>query len=82
MNQFGRLFQVHIFGESHGDIVGVLVDGMPCGIKVSSEDFQPDLLRRKSGGLGTTPRLEADEIQRIYDRPADFVDVSKSEYSQ
>lgn len=62
MNQFGRLFQVHIFGESHGDIVGVLVDGMPCGIKVSSEDFQPDLLRRKSGGLGTTPRLEADEI--------------------
>ncbi len=62
MNHFGRLFQVNIFGESHGGGVGILIDGVRPGIKLSPEDFTADLLRRKSGGLGTTPRIEDDEI--------------------
>ena len=62
MNHFGRIFQVNIFGESHGGSVGVLVDGVAPGIKLDASDFKEDLLRRKSGGLGTTPRIEADEI--------------------
>ena len=62
MNHFGRIFQLNIFGESHGDSVGVLVDGIIPGIKLSKEDFKADLLRRKSGGIGTTPRIEPDEI--------------------
>lgn len=62
MNHFGRLFSVNIYGESHGGGVGVVVDGVKPGIKLSSEDFIVDLLRRKSGGLGTTPRIEDDEI--------------------
>ena len=62
MNHIGRLFQVNIFGESHGASVGVLIDGVKPGIKLSVEDFSCDLLRRKSGGLGTTPRIEADEV--------------------
>lgn len=61
MNSFGRLFRVSIFGESHGGSVGILIDGVPAGIKLDSHDFEADLLRRKSGGLGTTPRIEADE---------------------
>ena len=61
MNHFGRLFQINIFGESHGSSVGVLIDGIKPGIKISEEDFKADLLRRKSGGIGTTPRIEADE---------------------
>ena len=61
MNHFGRLFQINIFGESHGTSVGVLIDGVKPGIKISEEDFKADLLRRKSGGIGTTPRIEADE---------------------
>ncbi len=60
MNKFGRLFQISIFGESHGDGVGVLIDGVKPGIKLDAEDFSSDLLRRKSGGLGTTPRIEDD----------------------
>ena len=62
MNHIGRLFQVNIFGESHGSSVGVLIDGVKSGIKLNVEDFHEDLSRRKSGGLGTTPRIEADEV--------------------
>lgn len=62
MNHIGRIFQLTIFGESHGACVGVVVDGVPAGISLDREDFQNDLSRRKAGVLGTTPRLEADEI--------------------
>ncbi len=62
MNQIGRLFRVNIYGESHGTSVGVLLDGVIPGIKLSEDDFNADLLRRKSGGLGTTPRIEEDKV--------------------
>lgn len=62
MNHFGRLFQLSIYGESHGGGVGVVVDGVRPGIEISEADFQTDLSRRKSGGLGTTPRIEPDQI--------------------
>lgn len=60
MNSFGNNFRIQVFGESHGKGVGVTVDGMPAGISISENDFLPDLLRRKSGAKGTTPRIEAD----------------------
>ena len=61
MNTFGRLFRVNIFGESHGESVGVNVDGCPAGIALPLEDFLPDLERRKGGmQKGTTPRKEDD----------------------
>jgi chorismate synthase len=60
MNTFGGLFKISIFGESHGKCVGVLVDGCPAGLKLSVEDFAPDLERRKSGRPGTTARREED----------------------
>jgi chorismate synthase len=61
MNSFGRLFRVTIFGESHGESVGINIDGCPAGLPLVLEDFLPDLERRK-GGLqkGTTPRKEDD----------------------
>ncbi|MGL4868176.1 MAG: chorismate synthase, partial [Cetobacterium sp.] len=34
MNSFGSLFRVHIYGESHGSGVGILIDGIPAGIKL------------------------------------------------
>ena len=40
MNSFGRLFRVSIFGESHGNSVGVVVDGVKPGISLTKEDFQ------------------------------------------
>ena len=60
MNTFGNNFKVSIFGESHGPVVGVTVDGVFAGIPLSEEDFYDDILRRKPGKPGTTPRLEAD----------------------
>jgi chorismate synthase len=60
MNRFGKLYSISIFGESHGNLVGVVIDGCPPGIPLSVEDFAADLARRKSGAKGTTPRIEAD----------------------
>ncbi len=61
MNSFGRKFRVSIFGESHGRQIGVVLDGVPAGLELSEEDLMKDILRRKSGARGTTPRIEADQ---------------------
>ena len=61
MNTFGRKFRVSIFGESHGELIGVVLDGVPAGLELSEQDFEQDILRRKSGAKGTTPRIEADQ---------------------
>ena len=60
MNSFGVVFRVTLFGESHGQAIGVIVDGCPPGLKVSPEDFLDDLRRRQSGSVGTTKRHEPD----------------------
>ena len=60
MNTFGNKFRVSIFGESHGPLIGVTLDGVLPGIPLTEEDFLQDLARRKAGALGTTPRVEAD----------------------
>ena len=60
MNSFGRIFRVSIFGESHGQCVGVLLDGVPAGIVLTGQDFTQDLDRRRSGARGTTERKESD----------------------
>lgn len=60
MNTFGRKFRVSIFGESHGDAIGVVLDGVPAGLELSEADFDKDIDRRRSGAKGTTPRKEAD----------------------
>lgn len=61
MNHFGKLFSVSIFGESHGESVGVVIDGCPAGMPLAVEDFIKDTERRKGGTQkGTTPRQEED----------------------
>jgi chorismate synthase len=60
LNSFGRLFRVHIFGESHGGCVGITIDGCPAGLPITQEDFETDIERRKGGAKGTTPRKEDD----------------------
>ena len=61
MNSFGTLFKVQIFGESHGECVGVVVDGCPAGLPLQASDFLEDMERRKGGKQkGTTPRQEDD----------------------
>lgn len=61
MNSFGRIFRVSILGESHGESAGIVIDGCPAGLPLTTDDFLADLERRKGGRQkGTTPRQEED----------------------
>ena len=60
MNSYGAKLRISIFGESHGELIGVIMDGVPAGIPLCKEDFLADLDRRRSGAKGTTPRKESD----------------------
>ena len=60
-NTFGKIFSVTTWGESHGDSVGVVVDGCPPGIPLKIEDIQKELDRRKPGQSAiSTQRKEGD----------------------
>lgn len=65
MNSLGRKFRVSIFGESHGEALGVVLDGVPAGLRLSEEDFMADIDRRRAGAKGTTPRKESDRPQIV-----------------
>jgi chorismate synthase len=61
LNSFGRIFRINIFGESHGESVGLNLDGCPAGLDLNVADFLVDIERRKGGTQkGTTPRKEDD----------------------
>ncbi|MBW2038411.1 MAG: chorismate synthase [Deltaproteobacteria bacterium] len=62
-SSFGVLFRVTTWGESHGEAIGVVVDGCPPSIPLSEEDVQKDLDRRRPGQKGTSPRGESDRVQ-------------------
>ena len=64
MNSFGKNFSIQIFGQSHGEYVGIIIDGCPPGIEITTDDFKEDIERRKPGVKGTTPRKE-DDIPEI-----------------
>jgi len=62
-NQIGKAFVVTSFGESHGKLIGAIVDGCPAGMSLSSEDIQMDLDRRRAEGDLSTPRHEEDKAE-------------------
>ena len=63
-NTFGKMFRITTWGESHGDAVGVVVDGCPPLIEIDIADIQKELARRRPGQSRiTTQRRESDEAQ-------------------
>ena len=64
-NTLGKLFAVTSFGESHGDCMGIVVDGCPAGLPLTEADIQPEVERRRPGAAGTTERWEPDEVAII-----------------
>ena len=63
-NTFGKMFSITTWGESHGDAVGVVVDGCPPQIEINVTDIQKELARRRPGQSRiTTQRRESDEAQ-------------------
>jgi len=63
MNSFGQRFRFTTFGESHGKALGVIVDGVPAGIKIDLNFIQAAMDRRKPGGKYATSRKESDTIE-------------------
>jgi chorismate synthase len=61
---FGHAFRIHTYGESHGGGVGVVIDGCPPRIPLSTEQIQRELDRRRPGQSEiVTPRKEADAAE-------------------
>ena len=66
MNTFGNIFRLTTFGESHGEAIGGVVDGMPAGIPIDMEFIQQELNRRRPGQSHiTTARQEADQVELL-----------------
>ncbi len=64
-NTFGNNLTITLFGESHGDAIGCVLDGISPGIKVDSEYIRAQMLRRAARGDLSTPRREADEVHIV-----------------
>lgn len=66
MNSFGRIFRLTTFGESHGEAIGGVVDGMPAGINIDLDFIQEELNRRRPGQSKiTTSRNEPDQVELL-----------------
>ena len=65
-SEFGRKLKIQIFGQSHSEAIGVVIDNFPCGIKVDIEKIQSFMQRRTPGNdLLSTQRKEPDKIEII-----------------
>ena len=65
-NTFGKLFTLTTFGESHGQAIGGVIDGMPAGVKIDMDFIQHELDRRKPGQSRiTTDRKEDDKVELL-----------------
>lgn len=63
---FGQIFRLTSFGESHGDAIGGVIDGVPAGIRIDIEELQRQLDRRKPGQSKiVTPRKESDRVRLL-----------------
>jgi len=65
-SSFGRLFRITTFGESHGNGIGVVIDGTPPGVTIDAKDIQKELDRRRPGQSSiTTGRAETDRVELL-----------------
>lgn len=64
MNTIGKLYRLTTFGESHGEAIGGIIDGVPSGIELDFEQIQYELDRRKPGQSKiVTQRKESDTVK-------------------
>ena len=64
-NSFGQLLKITTFGESHGEALGVIIDGMPAGISISVEDLKNELKRRAPGQHRVHTSRKEDDVPEI-----------------
>ena len=65
-NIFGHIYRLTTFGESHGDAIGGVIDGVPAGIDIDIKLIQKELARRRPGQSAiTTTRKEPDSVELL-----------------
>lgn len=64
-NSFGKYFKITTFGESHGSLIGVVIDGCPAGLKLDLQAIQSELDRRKPGQSSIVTQRKENEDFRI-----------------
>ncbi len=65
-NSIGNIYRLTSFGESHGPAIGGVIDGMPAGVAIDTDELQRQLDRRRPGQSDiTTPRKEADRVKLL-----------------
>jgi len=62
MNKILNEISIQIFGASHSNYIGGVLDGIPAGININFEEIEKSVLARKGGNYGTTSRVESDQI--------------------
>ncbi len=63
-NSLGKLFTITSFGESHGQCIGVIIDGCPAGLPLALVDIQKEVNLRRAGiSTASTPRREKDKVE-------------------
>jgi len=63
-NSLGTLFKITSFGESHGKLIGIIIDGCPAGLEIDMDLIRKEMNRRRPGQSAlTTSRLEEDKVQ-------------------
>ncbi len=91
MNSIGQLLRLTSFGESHGQAVGGVLDGMPAGIEIDLDYVQEQVNRRRPGqSYLTSPRKEEDKVQilsgiyqgRTLGTPIAFLVENKGQHSE
>lgn len=65
MNNYGTLFRISTFGESHGPAIGVIIDGCPAGLSIDEKFIQSELDRRKPGQSKITTQRKEDDTFKI-----------------
>ena len=83
---YGQMYRVTTWGESHGEALGVVIDGCPAGLELSEADIQPYLDRRKPGATKyATPRKEDDEVNilsGVFEGQATGTPISMAVYNK
>ena len=64
-NTFGNNISITLFGESHGDMIGAVLDGIAAGVKIDKESIKKEMDRRRPHGKISTPRKEEDEVRIV-----------------
>lgn len=65
MNTFGNNIKVTVFGESHGDYIGIVIDGLESGLEINFDLIDNELTKRRPKSIYSTSRQETDRYQII-----------------